>query len=255
MRKDLQSSLLVTILLIFSLYSSGALLISQSLLYLNGDQKLHFNAKNTSTTRFITLRNRPDLGLNYQSKANTFNPKRKYAVIIVNRPEERETISYLVNLPIACQTWLSIGYGCFVAIINEPKTETDQTTVLQNFIYNALFSKNQIEPSSMILLNLQNHDRSFSNSLSQVSRLFVSEFLKLSMSREEFVVAGDSYLMTSDVDLYPLSTQLYHDVDHDWYLVNPSAYPGEDGHMGKHVKANKGYVYVALSCIGAYSGG
>ena len=105
----------------------------------------------------------------------------------------------------------------------------------------------------MILLNIQNHDRSYTKSLSQVSRLFVSEFLKLAMSREEFEVAGtESYLITSDVDLYPLSTQLYHDVDHDWYLVNPSAYPGADGHVAKFVGSNKGYVYVALSCIGAY---
>ena len=107
----------------------------------NSDSAENNILEKTAIPRLITLGDRSDLGLTYQPNAKTFNPKRKYAVIIVNRPDELETIAYQVNLPIACQTWISIGYGCFVAMVNDPKTETNQTTTLQNLIYSAFKKK------------------------------------------------------------------------------------------------------------------
>ena len=221
------------------------------------------NLEYTSNKRIIKLKSRPELGLNYHPGLDTFNPHRKYSIIIVNRPNPKDTIAYQINVPISCQAWISIGYGCFVAIINDPSTETNQTQNFQTIINNNLLLKNQVESSSVVLLEIQNTNKTYTKQLSQVSRLFVAEFLKLSMSRDDFkMVEQNSYLITSDVDLYPLSTELYHDVDHDWYLVNPSGNPDRDGHVnrfnrlvlkdGETEKVRNGYIYLALSCIGAY---
>lgn len=79
------------------------------------------------TKRVIKLKSRPELGLNYYTGLDIFNPHRKYAVIIVNRPYPTVTIAYQINVPVSCQTWISIGYGCFVAVVNNPLSETNQT--------------------------------------------------------------------------------------------------------------------------------
>lgn len=76
--------------------------------------------------------------------------------------------------------------------------------------------------------------------LSQTSRLFISKFLKYSLNSEvEFQKIKQVHLITSDVDLAPLSNRIYH-TNKKFNLVNP-------------LTINKYFtkLYVALSCVGA----
>lgn len=57
--------------------------------------------------------------------------------------------------------------------------------------------------------------------LSQISRIFVPKLIKLGLTEEQFHEAKQTvYLMTSDVDVVPLSVRIYHDFSHSFYIVN-----------------------------------
>ena len=77
--------------------------------------------------------------------------------------------------------------------------------------------------------------------MAQITRIFMGKLLKASMPATTWKHAKSLYLMTSDVDLFPLSAKMYHEMAHDWYLVNPTHF------------APPGWLYVALSSIGGYA--
>lgn len=76
--------------------------------------------------------------------------------------------------------------------------------------------------------------------LSQTSRLFVAKLLKYSVNSEaEFQKIKQVHLITSDVDLAPMSTKIYHS-NKKFNIVSP-------------LKINTHFtnLYMALSCVGA----
>ena len=79
--------------------------------------------------------------------------------------------------------------------------------------------------------------------ISQVSRIFIGHLIKYSTSVHEFNLLKRVYLVTTDVDLLPLSTKLYSDLSHDWNILNPL-----------NIDKIHDKLYVALSCIGGTVG-
>ena len=198
---------------------------------------------NSIKTRMITLQNRPDLGLNYHDNANLLSNKQQYAIIVSNMITTHSTIGYFFNIPITCQTWRQIGFGCFIVI---PYYQKDPDVINAiDIVKNNLVKWGQEFPGSIIILEMQvseeQQDRTVQ--ISQVVRLFIAQILKYSMSTEDFATIQNTiYLITTDVDLMPLSTKVFRDLSHDWHLVSPIS-----------VNESKG-LYVLLSCIGASLG-
>ena len=95
-----------------------------------------------------------------------------------------------------------------------------------------------------LILNMQVEHEDKLVQTSQVVRIFIANIIKYSLdqnSDSEFNhIKNSVHLITTDVDLLPLSTKIYHDLSHDINFVNQ---------LGKNEKTNA--LYVALSCIGA----
>lgn len=77
--------------------------------------------------------------------------------------------------------------------------------------------------------------------IAQIGRLFVNKFLRYTSSPTEFEEIKRIYMITTDVDLLPLTAKSVHDYSHDWYIINHDIWEPE-----------KGRIYFALSSIGAF---
>ena len=195
-------------------------------------------------TRLITLQDRPDLGLIYDKKANKLSNKQQYATIVSNMISNNTGLSYFFNIPIACQGWRQIGFGCFIIIPYHEKHPEVQRAV--DIVEKYAIKAGAEYPGSVIILEMKCHtdiDKEIV-SIAQTVRLFIAPILSYSMSRQNFKSIQNSvYLITTDVDLIPLSTLLYHDYSTDFQVVNP----------GNIVK-ERDQLYMALSCVGATIG-
>ena len=77
--------------------------------------------------------------------------------------------------------------------------------------------------------------------VSQMSRIFISKLITYTIpENNKNDVLKDSYFITSDADLFPLSAKSYHERSFDWNLL---AVAEIVEHMDK--------LYIALSCVGA----
>ena len=64
--------------------------------------------------RFVKLRNNSDLGLEWFPGADVINIREKYVILCVNKIKPKKSIVYAMSTPLACMTWIHIGYGCIV---------------------------------------------------------------------------------------------------------------------------------------------
>ena len=203
-------------------------------------QNHHENSEiyeNTTKTSFIILKDRPDLGIKYENSAKIINPDQKYAVISVNRLPKNGKVTYAFQIPMCCSAWLAIGFGCFIILpYQQDGHPTQQATKL---IIDTVTENNTKNMGNVIFMNLQVPKNVSVVQISQVSRLFVSYFLKYSMTDSEFLKIQSVNLITTDVDLLPLKASLYFRPAFDWNLVNLITW-----RKGKEIE-------VALSCIGA----
>ena len=100
---------------------------------------------------------------------------------------------------------------------------------------------NNGDTGNVIVLYLKSSTQEDIIQLSQVSRLFVSHFIKYSTTPEEYAEKLQNvYILTSDVDLLPLSTKYFYLNSYDWNLVNV---------IQNHLATKK--INIALSCVGA----
>lgn len=217
---------------------------------INKPTSLHFqsNTKQKNNQKFTLLNDRPELGFKYHKNANLINPHSRYAVIIANRLSSKSKITYVFQIPFACLTWIQIGYGCFIVMPHftdlelENKQLKKANNLIQDFIAKQNFRKNSKSTENVnakvVILNMKSSQQDKIIMLAQVTRLFISQIVKYSVTENDFKNLQNIYFMTTDVDLYPLSARKYYDEIHDWALVNIINYGRQN-------------LYVALSCIGA----
>ena len=198
----------------------------------------------TSYSKFVTLHNQTEHGFYYQPSANIINANSKYAVIVANRLTAGSEIKYTFNLPIACMAFIEIGYGCFIMIpYHDPGVEVQKAHAL---ISNTLASWNKFNTGLVVLMHIYVEDPEKVVQFSQCSRLFVPGLVEQScQSSDDFQKLQNVYLLTTDVDLLPLSTKMYHNNAFDWNLINPLKVSTRPGYEA---------LYAALSCIGAVIG-
>ena len=74
----------------------------------------------TTTTNpginFITLQDRPDLGIEFYPRANVISDQNRYAIIVANEMIPKGSVQYTFNIPVTCMAWMQIGYGCFIVM-------------------------------------------------------------------------------------------------------------------------------------------
>ena len=197
-------------------------------------------------TKMIKLKNRPDLGFFYDPKANLISTKQNYATIVANLPASNShQLRYFFNIPIACQAWRQIGFGCLIIIPYQVKDVRVKKAV--EIVKKYSINLNDEFPGSIIILEMK-VDETLDNKkvvqVAQVSRIFVGPILRYSMNLEDFATIENSvYLVTTDVDLLPLSTSIYRDLSHDFQIVNTGG-----------IDEIKQEVYMFLSCVGASIG-
>ena len=193
----------------------------------------------------VTLKSRPELGLHYHPGANIINGNSRYVTIVANRLTQKSSLNYYFNIPISCSAWIQIGYGCFVVIPyfdqdldEETKKNLDE---LNKIIPDTVTKWNNGDTGNVVVLYLKSSFQEDIIKLSQVSRLFVSHFIKYSTTPEEYAEKLQNiYILTSDVDLLPLSTKYYYLNSYDWNLLNI---------IQNHDETKK--INIALSCVGA----
>ena len=76
-----------------------------------------------------------------------------------------------------------------------------------------------------------------------MSRLFIGHLIKYTVTPIEFERLKHVYVVTTDVDLFPLSTKIYSDYSHDFAIINPL-----------NIDKDHNKLYIALSCIGGSLG-
>ena len=168
-------------------------------------------------TRMIFLQNRPELGLIYHEGANLISNKQQYAIIVSNLITKNSPgLAYFFNIPITCQSWRQIGYGCFIVI---PYYRKDPEVInALEIVKKHVVKWGQEFPGSIVVLEMEvpEEQKGRTIQVAQVVRLFIAQILKYSMNLEDFAsIQNTIYLITTDVDLLPLSTKVYKDLSHD----------------------------------------
>lgn len=110
-------------------------------------------------------------------------------------------------------------------------------SMIQDFVAKQNFGIKK--KAKVVILNMKSSQDKNIVMLAQVTRLFISQIVKYSVTEPDFKKLQSCYLMTTDVDLFPLSATKYYDETIDWNLVNIIRYQRDKD------------LYVALSCIGA----
>ena len=188
--------------------------------------------------KFITLKDSEELGLSFYPTANLISSNQKYAVITSNILTKNTGVQYFFNIPIACQAWRAIGYGCFIIIPysdRHPEVEKGVEIVKDHCL-----KMNKNYKGSVVILDMKVEKQARVIQMAQIVRLFAAHLVKYSTSEREWNLLKNTYFMTTDVDILPLSTKIYHDSSHDWNILSPN---------GNNQEQN--YLYMALACIGA----
>lgn len=233
----------------------------------NNETRPHFRPRTTATTTTITspfntkkmftpldnrkganlqhfkLESHPELGIHWHPYANMITHRQQYAVMVSNYPQADRPITYAFNLPLSCMMWREIGYGCLIVLTYREKDE--EVRAGMEVIYKHVIEWGKDHPGQVVILELQIFEgtpREFTE-VAQVCRLFMAHMFKYSLQPEEYQAIQDVYLITTDADLFPISSRIYHDHAHDINMVNPI-----------NVGAKNDKLYAALSCIGATVG-
>ena len=212
------------------------------------EQEKNFYFDSKVGKNLIKLSDRPELGIFYNPSANIINKNQKYAIITANRLAPWKTAAYASFVPITCMMWMQIGYGCLVItpfvdvepVIQKGNDLIQETLSQYNYIRNDKGLKEYVKLGTVVSMALKVDIWWQEIQVSQVSRLLASKLLKYSTSKEQFEKLQDTYFITSDVDLFPLSTRIYSEQAYDINLINVYK-----------VDPKKNDLYVALSCIGA----
>ena len=169
--------------------------------------------------QFVNLQDQTEHGFYYQKNANIMNANSRYAVIVANRLTAGSEIKYTFNLPIACMAFIEIGYGCFIMIPYHD--EGLEVVKAHNLISETLANWNKLNKALVIVMHIYVENKDKVVQFSQCSRLFVPGLVAQSCSESDAKSLDNVYLLTTDVDLLPLSTKMYHNNAYDWNLINP----------------------------------
>ena len=122
-----------------------------------------------------------------------------------------------------------------------------------NYIQDSMSSWNKDMPGKVIILNLRVPEGNLTRypfiahpdliHVAQVSRLFVSKFLKYTVDEVFHQKLHNIYLMTTDADLIPLSGRPFYELAPEWNVVGSI-----------QCKRDEDKFYTALSSIGASVG-
>ena len=197
----------------------------------------------------VTLKSRPELGLTYHPGADVINGNNRYATIIANNLSPESSLNYYYNIPITCSAWTQIGYGCFVVIPyfessdSGPESASDTHSKLNKIIPETVTNWNHQDTGNIVVLYLKSSTSENVIQIAQISRLFVTHFVKYTSTAEEYAEKlQETYFITSDVDLVPLSAKYYYQNSYDWNLVNI---------IRSHDKIPNKEIDIALSSVGA----
>ena len=165
----------------------------------------------------VTLKSRLELGLTFHPGADVINGNNRYATIVANSLTPDSSLNYFHNIPISCSAWTQIGYGCFVVIPyfepleSETKSENGIYSKLGKVITETLTSWNHQDTGNIVILYLKSSTPENIIQVAQISRLFVTHFVKYTSTAEEYAEKlEETYFITSDVDLLPLSAKYYY---------------------------------------------
>ena len=111
----------------------------------------------------------------------------------------QESLNYLFNLPLAALAWQRIGFGSIVLLVVD-KTRMENHRKVE-FVLSTLLSL------KVVVIVLQSH-HNYAVMISQVSRLFVPLLVGTHCVRDPRSWE-DTYLVTSDADLWPLARDIY----------------------------------------------
>jgi hypothetical protein len=149
------------------------------------------------------------------------NGNNRYATIIANNLTPDSSLNYYYNIPITCSAWTQIGYGCFVVIPYVESLTQNPHSKLSNIIPDILTSWNHQDTGNIVILYLKSSTSENIVQIAQIARLFVPHFVKYTSTAVEYAEKlQETYVITSDVDLVPLSAKFYYQNSYDWNLVN-----------------------------------
>ena len=121
-------------------------------------------------------------------------PWRKYSVFTSSLFDGDKSMNYAFDLPLTVLAWHRLGYDCIVMIINDPWACKKDSKI-------HVLMETLLDMDGMVLLVLKGIPQYRSVTTSQVSRLFAATLVQDS---GDPVVWNDTYIITSDADLWPL---------------------------------------------------
>ena len=124
--------------------------------------------------------------------------KFKYAVFS-STMHNKESLNYMFDLPLTTLAWERIGFKSLVILVADNMDVMTNKKVL--YIMSTLF---QLQA---VVVVMQSH-KNFAVMISQVSRLFVP-YLVDSRCIDDMTSWEDTYVVTSDADLWPLDKNIY----------------------------------------------
>lgn len=154
----------------------------------------------------------------------------KYVVLTSAAPKKEAQFIYPFYLAITSKIWQNLGYESFI-ILTGNKTLWKTDSILK-------YITGILEKDEHITLFFLESDDKTAVLLSQVSRIFAANLV----SESDFIVTENSFLITSDADLWPTNSSF---LNHDGKQIIATATMGVPGNF-------KGccYKYLATSCIG-----
>ena len=121
------------------------------------------------------------------------------------------------------------------------ESEHDIYSKLGKLVTETLTSWNHQDTGNIVILYLKSSTPENIIQVAQISRLFITHYVKYTSTAEEYAEKlQETYFITSDVDLLPLSAKYYHQNSYDWNLVNIMRSHSEDKEID-----------IALSSVGA----
>lgn len=211
---------------------------------------LEVKSKSNPSLKLIKLQNLTHQGISFYPQANILNLNNDYVIFSANYFKRKEETAYLFTLPIACLTWINIGYNCFVNIVYD---RLDSATAgVIDFLQNQMSQLNgyhQLGLGSVILMHVK-VDLPFQiKQMSQIVRIFAPNLLKAvifeSLSAETYQDLlpriNNLYMITSDADLGPVVPINFVRKDSDFLVTTVLK-----------IAEKQDIFYVAMSCIGGF---
>ncbi|KAK2141245.1 hypothetical protein LSH36_1134g00027 [Paralvinella palmiformis] len=154
----------------------------------------------------------------------------KYAVF-TSSLHGSEATDYGFDLPLTAMAWNRIGFGSIIIIVGDPQRHKRKPWV--QYLMDTLADKEYI-----VVLVLKMVSSSQATSISQVVRLFATSLVRYNTSD---VGIRDTYLLTADADIWPISRD---------FFVLP---PGKDilhGNIGDLAVDGLRVIHAPLSYVG-----